>query len=184
MGLQTEYVTEEWEIFIKAGISAKSVKNYAATFAREKLMKENLEMIDQTMLKELGITAMGEALSILKQAKESSIQTIYAKALSAKLPQLHFEMTSQQFRKFRINWGVFTRMTDMLTSQPSFQFYSCADESVQNVIISTYPKFFTTDPDRLIEMIEALVAQKSSPMVDQTQINASIILFSPKPEYP
>ena len=45
------------------------------------------------MLKELGITAMGEALSILKQAKEASTQTIYAKATSAKLPQLHFEMT-------------------------------------------------------------------------------------------
>ena len=51
--------------------------------------------MDQAMLKELGIMAMGEALSILKQAKETSTQTIYAKTPSAKLPQLHFEMISQ-----------------------------------------------------------------------------------------
>ncbi len=44
------------------------------------------------MLKELGIIAMREALSILKQAKEPSIQTIYAKVPSAKPPLLHFEM--------------------------------------------------------------------------------------------
>ena len=49
-------------------------------------MKGNLQMMDQTILKELGIMVMGEALSILKQAKEPSTQTTYAKAPSAKLP--------------------------------------------------------------------------------------------------
>ena len=49
-------------------------------------------MMDQAQLKELGITAMGEVLFILKQSKEPSTQTIYAKALPAKVPQLHFEM--------------------------------------------------------------------------------------------
>ena len=94
MALQTGYETEEWEsFFIKVGISADSAKNYAATFARERLMKEKLQMMDQAMLGELGITAMGEALPILKQGKEPSTQIIYTKATSAKLPQLHFEMT-------------------------------------------------------------------------------------------
>ncbi len=88
MEMQTGYETEKWEdYFIKAGISADSAKSYAAMFPREKLMKENLQTMDRAMLKELGITAMGEALSILKQAKEVS------KAPSAKLPQHHFEMT-------------------------------------------------------------------------------------------
>ena len=168
MALQIEHEAEEWEsYFIKVGISADSAKSYAATFAREKLMKENLQMMDWAMLKELRITAMGEALSILKQAKEPSTQIIYAKAPSAKLPQLDFEMTPQQFRKFQIDWEVFTRLTDMPTSQTSIQLYSCADESVQNTIINTYPKFFTTDLDRLLEMIEALVTQRSNPMVHQ-----------------
>ena len=73
MVLRTGYKTEEWEsYFIKAGISANSAKSYAAMFVKEKLTKENLQMMDWAMLKELGITAMGEALSILKQAKEPS----------------------------------------------------------------------------------------------------------------
>ena len=71
----------------------------------------------------------------------------------------------QQFRKFLIDWKVFTRKTDMPTSQTSMQLYSGADELVQNAIIITYSKFFTTDPDRLLVMIESLVAQRSNPMV-------------------
>ena len=93
MVLRTGYDTEEWEsYFIKASISANSAKSFAAMFARVKLMKEKLQMMNRAMLKELGITAMRESLSILKQAKEPSTQKIYAKAPSAKLLQLHFKM--------------------------------------------------------------------------------------------
>ena len=56
-------------------------------------------------------------------------------------------------------------MTDMPTSQTRIQLYSYADESFQNTIINTYRKFFTNDPDRLLEMIEVLVTQKSNPVV-------------------
>ena len=126
--------------------------------------------MDRAMQRELGITTMGEALSILRQAKELSTQTIYAKAPAARPSQLHLEMTSQQFRKFRIDWEVFTRITDMPTSQANVQLYSCADESAQNAIINTYPNFFTT---KLLEITEALVTQKSNPMVHR-MIFASI----------
>ena len=112
------------------------------------------------MLRELGITTMGEALSILRQAKELSTQTIYAKAPAARPPQLHFKMTPQRFRKFWIDSEEFTRITDMPTSQANVQLYSCADESAQNVITNTYPNFFTTNPNKLLEMTEALVTQK------------------------
>ena len=68
MALRTGYETEEWEsYFIKGGISADSTKSYTASFGRKKLTKENLQMMDRAMLKELGITAMGEALSILNK---------------------------------------------------------------------------------------------------------------------
>ena len=167
MALQTGSETEDWEnYFLKAGISADSAKSYAATFAREKLRKENLQMMDRAMLRELGITTMGEALSILKQAKEPPTQNLCAKAPAAKPPQLHLEMTPQQFRKFRIDWDVFTKITDMPISQTNVQLYSCADEFVQNAIINTYPNFFTTNPDKLLEMTETLVTQRS-PLVNQ-----------------
>ena len=43
----------------------KSINKSVATFAREKLRKENLQIMDRAVLRELGITAMGEALYIL-----------------------------------------------------------------------------------------------------------------------
>ena len=166
MVLRTRYANEDWEdYFLKAGITADSAKSYAATFVKEKLRKENLQVMDRAMLRELGITTMGEVLSILRQAKELSTRTIYAWAPASRPPQLHLEMTPQQFRKFQIDWEVFTRITDMPTSQANVQLYSCADESTQNAIINTYPNFFTTNPDKLLEMTEALVTQKSNPMV-------------------
>ena len=70
-------------------------------------------------------------------------------------------MIPQQFRKFRIDWDVFTKMTNM----PSSYLYNCADEAVQNAIINTHPKFFTIDPDKLLDMIKALVTQRSNPIV-------------------
>ena len=76
-------------------------------------------------------------------------------------------MTPQQFRIFQIDGEGFTRMTDMPTSQTSIQLYNWADVSVQNAIFNTDTKFFTTNPDRLLEMIEVLVTQKSNPMVHQ-----------------
>ena len=50
-------------------------------------------MLDQLMLKELGVASMREALCILKQAKEVASQTKYTKAPTAKLLQLNLEMT-------------------------------------------------------------------------------------------
>ena len=164
MARRTGYENEDWEdYFLKAGIAADSAKSYAATFMKKKLRKENLQLMDRAMLRELGITTMGEALSILRQAKVLATQNIYPKAPAARPPQLHLEMTPQQFRKFRIDWEVFTRITDMPTSQANVQLYSCADESAQNAIINTYPNFFTTNPDKLLEITEPLLTQKSNP---------------------
>ena len=78
-------------------------------------------------------------------------------------PQLHSEMTSLQFRKFRIDWEVFVRMTNMPPAQTNIQLYNCADEAVQTSIINTYPKFFSEKSNRLMDMLEALVTQKSNP---------------------
>ena len=101
-------------------------------------------MLHFSMLKGLGVTLMREALCILKQAKEA------IQALTVKPPNLNIEMTPQQFRKFRIDWDVFTKMTNMPSSQFNIHLYNCADEAVQNTIINTHPNFFTTDPDKLL----------------------------------
>ena len=74
-------------------------------------------------------------------------------------------MTPQQFRKFQINWDAFTKMTNMPSSQFNIHLYDCTDEAVQNAIINTHPNFFTTDPDKLLDMVKALVTQRSNPIV-------------------
>ena len=57
------------------------------------------------------------------------------------------------------------RMTNMPPTQTNIQLYNCTDEAVQTSIINTYPKFFTQEPNRLMGMLEALVTQKSNPMI-------------------
>ena len=67
MALQTGYMTpEDWEHFF-----IDSAKTCATKFADKKLTIESLQMLDRFMLKELGVILMGEALCILKQAKEA-----------------------------------------------------------------------------------------------------------------
>ena len=66
------------------------------------------------------------------QASQSLI-----KAPVARPPQLHSEMTPQQFRKFVIDWEVFVEMTNLPKARFHNQLYSCASESVQNAIINT-----------------------------------------------
>ena len=96
---------DDWEhFFIEAGISTASAKTHATKFVDEKLTIESLQMLDCSMLKELGVTLMGKALCILKQAKEAAAQSTRIQALTAKPPNLNIEMTPQQFRKFQIDW--------------------------------------------------------------------------------
>ena len=73
-------------------------------------------------------------------------------------------MTPQQFRKFRIDWDVFTKMTNMPSFQANIHFYNCADEAMQNARINTHRNFFTTDPDKLFDMVEILDTQNSNPI--------------------
>ena len=139
MALQTGSMTHDnWEHFlIKVGISTYSAKTQVIKFADENLTIESLQILDRSMLKKLGITLMGEALCILKQAKEATAQSTYIQALAAKPPNPNIEMTPQQFRKFQIDWDVFTKMTNI--SQFNIHLYNCADEAVQNAIPTSSP---------------------------------------------
>ena len=165
MALRTR--SNDWqELLTKMGIPADSARTYAKTFVEESITKNSLTMIDREVLKELGVTTMGHALAILKLAKKQPlISDSYMKAPAVKLPQLHSGITSQQFQKFRIDWEVFARMTNMPPAQTNIQLYNYADEAVQTSIINTYPKFFSEEANSLMGMLEALVTQKSNPMV-------------------
>ena len=167
MALQTGYELTGWEsTFVKAGISSTSAKMYVQTFSSVEITRDSLHMLDRTMLKELGIKTMGDVLTIFKLTEEPSVSSVsHVKPPAAKLPQLVSEMMTQQFWKFRIDWDRFTRMINLRTAQTNVQLYNCADEAVQNSIINTYPGFFNTSPNKLLDMLKALVTRKSNPMV-------------------
>ena len=55
-------------------------------------------------------------------------------------------------------------MMNIPSSQANINLYNCADEAVQNAIINTHPNFFTTDPDKLLVIVEVLVTQRSNPI--------------------
>ena len=115
MVLQTGYDLAGWEsTFVEAGISAISTKIYAQTFSREEITKDSFHMLDHTMPKELGIKTMGDVLTILKLTKEPLVSPAsHMKPPTVKIPQLISEMTTQQFWKFRIDWDIFTRITNL-----------------------------------------------------------------------
>ena len=101
--------SDDWQkLLSKIGIPADSARAYGKAFMEESITKDSLTKINREVLKELGVTTMGHALGILKLAKEQPLTLDgYTKAPAVRPPQLHSGMTSQQFRKFRIDWEVF-----------------------------------------------------------------------------
>ena len=71
MVLQTGSDLARWEsAFIETGISFATATTYTQIFSREEITRDSLHMLDHTMLKKLGISTMGNMLTILKLAKE------------------------------------------------------------------------------------------------------------------
>ena len=60
----------------------------------------------------------------------------------AKLPQLSEDMTIPEFRKFKMGWDVFKRITNLSENQIHAQLYNAYSESVQNNLENTESDFF------------------------------------------
>ena len=116
---------DEWsEALTKTGICEESANNYADIFEDAKISMLNIDMIDKLTLNDMGIVVIGDVLSILKLGKKEtgrSDQHSAVKLPSVKVPQLQAEMTSQQFRKFRVDWDVFTQMSNLPENQMNVQ---------------------------------------------------------------
>ena len=74
-------------------------------------------------------------------------------------------MTHPQFRKFKIDWDVFKKITSIPSDQFPSQLYSACDEAVQNSIINSFPKFFDQSEEDLLQSIESIVTKSSNPSV-------------------
>ena len=67
---------------------------------------------------------------------------------------------------------IILKMTNLSDTQMNIQLYNCAEETVQNSIINTYPEFFNADPSKLLDMLEVLVTMKSNPIVHRISFSS------------
>ena len=160
-----------WEhFFVAAKIPQRDAKAYAIIFSENRITEVLLPDLTKDNLQDLGITILGDALSILRHARTLSTtpipsHTATLRVPSAKLPQITTEMTLPQFRKFIIDWAVFKQITGITGSQIQAQLYSCCGEDVQNSLVNTITDIFTVSEKDLLKAIETSVTKRSNPSV-------------------
>ena len=162
---------------VEAGIQPESAKIHAKTFADNKLSRDSLSMLDKPTLKDLGVSILGEALTILKQGTNTNETAAtstrqLSSVPSARPPTLSLDMSQQQFRKFKIDWDIFLKLTNLDKTKHSMNMYNSADEEVQHCIINTVPNFFDITPDKLLDIVEPIVTTKNHPIVHRLNFSS------------
>ena len=98
------------------------------------------------ILAEIGITVLGDVKHIIRCLQSATSKTEEDKKVdlstriktpAEKLSQLQAEMTNPQFRKFRVDWSVFKKITNIMDNQIHAQLYNACDDSVQNSLLNT-----------------------------------------------
>ena len=74
-------------------------------------------------------------------------------------------MTHPQFRKFRVDWGVYKQITGLPTAHVANHLYSACSEEVQTSLISTNIECLTLPEMTLLDTIEAIVTRRTNPAV-------------------
>ena len=158
-----------WKTFFKdAGIAEPHRDNYATTFADNEMDTSTATELTREILAELGITIIGHVLLILKYSRKGDTKPSIAKPSvkpSLKPPQLASDLTRPQFRKFKVDWGVYKSISGIEEGHIAAQIYSICDANVQNSIINTHPDFFKESESEIMNMLEKLVTKSANPTV-------------------
>ena len=78
---------------------------------------------------------------------------------------LNMCMTNPQFHKFKTNWNVFKRITNILENQLHAQLYSSCDDYNHNSLVNYVTDFFNLTEEQLLSALETTVTKKSNPAV-------------------
>ena len=131
----------------------------------------------------LGVTIIRDILAIIQHAKSlyqlfseaasttitSSIPTRPPKSINKeppiRQPQITLDMTNQQFRKFKIDWGMFIQLTTIPPSLIAAQLYRAFEDSAQNSILNTSADIITLSEQKLIQIIETIMTKCCNPTV-------------------
>ena len=95
-------------------------KSDAKTFHDNRVDVTSAGDLTKDLLKNMQITAVGDIITILKNAKPNvkpqSSRSHNTKTL-VKVPELHAEITHPDLRKFRIDWEVYKEISNTEPSQ-------------------------------------------------------------------
>ena len=83
-------------------------------------------------------------------------------------------MTHPEWRKFRVDWDVFAKLTNLPTNQIAPLLYHACSEDVQGAIINTSPNFFELSQDKLMETLETIVTKRSNPAVHRMTFSNTV----------
>lgn len=157
---------QEWTEYLKTtvGLGEDKSTQYAKLFTDNQFTEEILSELSREILRELGITVLGDVLTILKKCKLAASTTSstseshpIVKPPPPKLPTLTMETTMPQWRKFQFDWKSFKNITQLPDSQVASQLYTACDETVQMSLIITVPNVFELSEDDLLKEIENIV---------------------------
>ena len=166
----------DWNrFFTECNIPDPERENYANIMSTNRITDPS--DLTRDLLKELSITIVGDVISIMKKAKvtdQTETDTKQATNLttaskprprptSVKPPELKSEMTHPEFRKYKIDWGVFKTLTDLPDDQVAPQIYNSCDSSVQNVIVNTSVNFLKLSEEDILSLLENIVTKRSNP---------------------
>jgi hypothetical protein len=173
---------ESWGSFLQdAGIPSDAAATYAEALAEE-CITDHLDLTKE-ILKEIGVNKIGHQLSILKFCKKAEQPTqtgeprlllegphperpLPGKPPTVSAPHIKSEMTNPEFRKLKIDWGVFKSLTRIPTSQLAAQIYTSCDSNVQTSIInSSTSDFFSLSEAEIFKLLEKIVTKRSNPSV-------------------
>ena len=168
---------ESWTNFIiAAGIPPEESATYANAFVENRLTESSLPELTKEYLKDLGINLIGDIITILKHI-QTHLQTVNSTNANPTLPretvvksnipppQLHADMTHPQFRKFKIDWDVYKKISNVPVSNLPAQLYHICDDTLQHSIVNTVPNFFTSTEEDLLKILEKIVTKQSNPAV-------------------
>ena len=121
MALQSE---DTWtKFFSDAGIPQDIAAQYLSSFQQNRITISVLSELDKDALTELGVNTLGDRLAILKLARSLSSQpttpvvpSVKDTSAKVKAPSVSTEMTKPQFRKFRVDWGIYKNILPQASS--------------------------------------------------------------------
>ena len=149
--------------FADAGIPADESDRYAATFVTNRI--SDAADLTSDLLKEMGVTVIGDAIAIMKQAKQKSGHRVTMRMPNVSTPHIKAEMTPAEFRKFIVDWEVYRKIAGISDDQHALHVYNACDSAVQNTIVNTADDFFKMDPTDILTLLQGIVTKKSNPTV-------------------